>query len=141
MASSGDRRFIRARIDPTGQDGGGEHEIRSLIDLINFNATNNPEHIFCFQAFAKPANDSGNEEDDKYNSQSITFKALKDAVNSCSSWIRDNLISSDQAGMSKLKPAPVALYMESDLGLFIHMVALLALGTPVSAKAQLILFR
>lgn len=93
-------------------DPGSAERISSLPDLIEFNAKYNAPNLFAVQAR------SGQED------LLITFEGLKHAVDGCSTWL------------STLKrektDAPVALLLESDVLLFVHIAALLQLNVPVS---------
>jgi hypothetical protein len=71
----------------------------------------------------------------------VTHGELKDAVSRCQEWLLQNvagiqLPSHGQDGKIK-KSAPVALFMESDIGLWIYVVALMGLGVPVSGSGCL----
>jgi len=105
------------------------HDIRSLPDLVHFNAINNFEHIFCLQS--KQSQDLT-----RFDSTSITFRQLAQAVEQCCLWILANI---DDAHAPVLgddgivgKAPPIALFLESDVGLFIYLTALLSLNIPVS---------
>lgn len=103
--------------------------IRSLPHLLKFNATYNPDHIFCIQ-------NRGSGSDFRCFSTSISFIELEEAVERCCRWIRatlPNIIPPflTQAGKVHRAP-PVALFLESDVGLFVHLLALLSLEIPVS---------
>lgn len=124
MGSLKDSRFIRARFSPVTPHSQDleKDTIRSLPDLIDFNAEANPDHTFCIQAEARPPSDSGTQ----FGTRRISFKDLKNAVGACSEWLVENV------GQSRATDSrPVALYIESDVGLFIYIAALLASGIPV----------
>ena len=95
---------------------------KSLPELIHFNAEFNPTHIFCKQA--EVAGREGGEP--VYRVHDISMKELKLAIESCVVWISCALASS-----TFKENGPVALYLESDIGLFIHFAALLEMGIPV----------
>ena len=64
------------------------------------------------------------------NSRRISYQELERAVSACSYWVESHLeLDSKEAG--PYKPKPVALYLESDVGLFIYIAAMLASGIPV----------
>lgn len=130
MESTKQHSFHRARFDPLGRNLARDDNIRSLPDLINFNAEVNPHHLFCVQASARSNVNSGNAEDAGYGATQISFRTLKQAVDACSSWLGNSLLP--PAGQERSRVAPVALYLESDVGLFIYIAALLSLGVPVS---------
>ena len=118
--------FKRPRFSPTSPEAeqrNGQDAIASLPDLIRFNARENPEHIFCMQAETAGAS--------QYNSQKITFSQLDRAVDSCATWIHHAVKSSFPGNSGGTPHRPVALYLESDIGLFIHLAALLTMNIPV----------
>lgn len=132
-------RFLRPRFDPIPRGDTTTtpeyDDIASLPDLIRFNCENNGEGIFCKQAVLKQ--DSGVEDGvercsgNRYSARAITYGQVHDAVNACATWITRALPATQTTTSLK----PVALYMESDVGLFIHLAALLDLGIPVSFLA------
>lgn len=98
-------------------------DIRTLLDLLHFNAINNPDHLFCLQ-----------EVKDAPTLRKITFRELARAVELCSAWLCRAQCTrpADQLpGWQANKPAAVALMMGSDIGIFIYLLALMRLGTPV----------
>ncbi|KAI1746118.1 hypothetical protein F4680DRAFT_442389 [Xylaria scruposa] len=104
-----------------------ESDISSLPDLIRFNARENPHHVFALQSELREAMSIESEED-IYGVQ-ITFKQLDEMVRACGSWIRKAVISSNQ--YIKLgEQAPIAIYVESGVGLFLHLAALLSMNIP-----------
>ena len=107
-----------------------QQSIRSIPDLVHFNAVNNPDHVFCLQSrqVSKDATLG-------FEFTPITYSQLAQAVGRCCDWILSNVpgifeARIDQDGTVR-KSAPVALFMESDAGLFIYLVALLTLNIPV----------
>lgn len=126
--------FIRPAFSPWAlQTGvGSEPEaISSLTDLIRFNAQHNPDHLFCIQA--QSAHDQVDRKqygNSAYNSRSITFRQLEDAVDSCAEWLRNALGSQYHHGETEIQQ-PVALYLESDVGLFLYLAALQVLDITV----------
>lgn len=95
--------------------------IHSLPELVDFNSLNNQHHTFCVQAKSSEPFDT------------ITHGEFKVAVSKCAAWLKENLPirpSSDDKALTKM--APVALFMESDIGLVIHEFALMSIGVPVS---------
>ncbi|KAL2813646.1 hypothetical protein BDW59DRAFT_167454 [Aspergillus cavernicola] len=112
------------KLYPTADETG---YIRTLPEVIEFNAQTNPHHVFCIQAKKKP--------DVQVPSLiAVSNFRLKQAISRCAEWLRRNLslelptIAEDGAVS---KGAPVALLMESDLGLWLHEMALIGLGVPV----------
>ena len=110
--------FTRARLD----------EIRTVPELLQFNALNNPDHLFCIQA-RKAA------EDQTPVFLDVTFAQLKDAVLRCSTWLTTNLVGlsppcKDHTN-NTVKCPPVALLVDSNVGLLLHEYGLMYLGVPV----------
>ncbi|KAJ0165996.1 L-2-aminoadipate reductase, partial [Colletotrichum tanaceti] len=92
--------------------------------LIDFNAAHNPSHPFCVQAKAAGPFDT------------VTHAEFKVAVSRCAAWLKENLPltsagdnKSDSAASNKTM-APVALFMESGVGLVMHEFALMSIGVP-----------
>lgn len=112
------RPFVRAKVDFFSPEKKPDH-IRSLPELIDFNAIHNPDHIFCIQA--QPDN----------SFVRVTCRQFKEAIDRCAWWMVENKVA--QNGDNKR--TPVALLMESDLGLLIHQFALLSLGIPVRSSS------
>lgn len=115
-------------VDSTGNQSGNlpqwTRKIRSLLDLVDFNAFHNPDLLFGLQESKTSA-----------ELRSITYKELAEAVGRCIGWLVDqnlNHISSKSHGQeSQAKPPPVALLMNSDVIIFIYVLALMRLGIPV----------
>lgn len=114
--------------EPNGQQNGisvgNSNKICSLLHLVDFNAFHNPELVFCLQ-----------ESKDGEKLRRITYKELAQAVGRCTGWLNHQNIEvapRQQKGEApRVKPAPVALLMSSDITLFIYMLALMRLGVPV----------
>lgn len=108
-----------------------ESDISSLPDLVRFNARENPHHVFALQA---EINHGGPNETSEniYNVSQITFEQLEILIRRCVSWIRNTATTLGSNGERN----PVALYLESDIGLFIYLVALLSIDVPVCFKAH-----
>lgn len=112
-----------------------KEQINCIPDLVLFNAIKNPHHVFCLQS---------SESSDSFPSQldftSITYSQLAQAVDNCCEWILSNAPGAFEARVasngSVSKSVPVALFMESDIGLFIYLVALLTLNVPVCCLLQ-----
>ena len=134
--------FKRPHFSPTPQkeleERNGHHAIASLPDLIRYNAKENPDHIFCTQAEvgSGKTTDKTGTSTSQYDSRQITFGQLGRAVDSCARWIHKTFEPS-RLRSSANKPRPIALYLESDIGLFIHLAALLAMDIPVRSKATI----
>ncbi|KAF2968004.1 hypothetical protein GQX73_g5534 [Xylaria multiplex] len=106
------------RVDKPSND----ISIRSVPELVDFNAVTNPDALFCVQAIKGLAD------------KAVTMGQLRDAVIRCkfalqkSLYIRSPIATEDG---KILKSPPVALFMDSDLGLLFHLLALMGLGVPV----------
>lgn len=123
--------FRRPPIDLYPAEGKEADLIRSLPELIEFNSNANPDHLFCIQAL------KGAE------SIRISNRQLRNAVASCGRWLQDNVaalqLPAPPAGDQKVqKGGPVALLMDSDVGLFFHQMALIGLGVPVIEQCKLV---
>ena len=95
--------------------------IHSLLDLVDFNAARNPNHVFCLQELKH-----------EFRLHKITFKGLADAVETCTAWLSHEVgLTSSQQNGERETPAVVALLMGSDVTLFIYVLALMRLGIPV----------
>lgn len=124
-------RFRRAQFNLLGSEEDQE-TIRGLADLILFNAVHNPDHIFCIQA--KQLSTVS-----EFEFIHITYSELAQAVERACAWIISNTAGAHAAKLcddgSILKSRPVGLFMESDIGLFIYLAALLTLNIPVGLLA------
>ena len=125
------RAFVRPCLSLTGSsesiNGNGKHgssKIRTILDLVNFNAMHNPDHTFCLQELKE-----------FHALRHITFRELAQAVRSCSAWLCQQKIVSPPGGVfgegAVQQATPVALLMASDIGIFIYLLALMRLGVPV----------
>ena len=95
--------------------------LKSLPDLVEFNAVNNPDHLFGVQnANAQDASPC-----------EITFSQLQTAVEYASFWLVQTGCTN---GRTQRQDAvlPVGIMLGSDISIFIYMAALLRIGTPVS---------
>ncbi|KAL9620217.1 MAG: hypothetical protein Q9160_005226 [Pyrenula sp. 1 TL-2023] len=81
--------------------------IRSLPDLLEFNKLHNPDHLFCIQAL------SPNEGHGK-----------------CCQWVIHEAGSASAVKELAEKRQPIALFVESNVGLFTFILALLSLNIP-----------
>ena len=103
--------------------------IRSLPDLVRYNAIHNPHRLFCIQC-----KQSATEQGSRLAFVRVTFLQLNEAIDRCCRWletVEDIHAAKLGSDGSIQKSRPVALFMESDLGLFIHIVALLTVNVPV----------
>jgi hypothetical protein len=71
------------------------------------------------------------DEEDVYEVSRISFEQLDQMVRGCSSWISRAVKSTSQNGEHH-DPEPIAMYVESGIGLFLHLAALLSMNIPVS---------
>ena len=100
-----------------------ERDIRTIPELVEFNSQHNPAHVFCVQARKQQS------------SISVSNDQLKQAILQCSDWLiakvqEIELPHQDMNGRYQRGP-PVALAMNSDIGLLVHLLSLLSLGVPV----------
>ena len=121
--------FKRPRFDLlVSAETAREQEIKCLPDLIRFNALHNPDHTFCVQAQLTS-------HDQTLDFRYISFLELDQAVERCCNWILANVKDAHSAKFAEdgsvRKSQPIALFMESDVGLFIYIAALLTLNIPV----------
>ncbi|KAJ5170455.1 acylglycerophosphoethanolamine acyltransferase [Penicillium coprophilum] len=92
--------------------------ICSLPELIDFNATHNPHHLFCLQ--------EERENGEHSNLTPLTFLGVQKAIYAAAASLRK--ITSPSL---KTSQQPVALLLESDVTLFMYMSALLYMDIPV----------
>ncbi|KAL2018290.1 hypothetical protein VTK56DRAFT_994 [Thermocarpiscus australiensis] len=125
-----ERPFIRPKFSalPRGpHPGDAREQIESLLDLIEFNVEHNPDHVFCIQASLPKDHDAAESLGRvPFDGRSITFRELGVAVAACAAWL-SGLRQIDRQG----RPKPLALYLQSDVGLFFLLSALLSLDVPV----------
>lgn len=105
-----------------------DDQVRTVPQLIEYNASHNPNHLFCVQVKKQ-----GKSASQPFHT--ISHLQLKQAISSCSKWLVENvkeLRLTRKADDGKvLKGQPMALFMESDVGLLIHKWSLMSLGVPV----------
>jgi hypothetical protein len=111
--------FVKGELHFTSNVRLKDH-LHSIPELIDFNAHHNADHPFCIQAnsCAEP--------------NIFTHGDFKIAVANCAQWLRDKVPireTTDPKALTKM--GPVALLMQSDVGLVIHEFALISLGAPV----------
>ncbi|KAK8116960.1 uncharacterized protein PG998_005241 [Apiospora kogelbergensis] len=116
------RPFVRAEFDLTTDQPSNDQDegrVQSLVELIDFNSNHNASHPFCLQA--KPDG----------SLSLVTHAEFKTAVYRCAAWAQA-MLPSTLAGDDKAVAgrAPVALLMESDVGLVIHEFSLMSINTP-----------
>lgn len=102
--------------------------VRTIPELIEYNARANPNALYCVQALKS-------RDGQTRNASQLTMRQLHGAIWQCSNNLRGCFIGLDDSTTSTsdrahVKPDPVALLMDSDMGLLIHLFSLLALGVP-----------
>ena len=115
--------FTRASINLYTQE---TTSIRTVPELIEYNATHNSHHLFCIQAQKQI-------EDGRPQLLCVSHLQLKRAITQCQAWLV-NTLSEPKLPSSSADGtvcAPVALYVDSDVGLLIHLFSLMGLGVPV----------
>ncbi|KAK2014649.1 putative NRPS-like enzyme [Colletotrichum eremochloae] len=101
---------------------------RTLPELVDFHAENNAKHLFCLQA--------ENTEDGKgHHFVSLDYETLQLAIARCQTWLGEQTTSlhlpeTGPAGRVNKCP-PVAVLMESHIGLVICVLACMGMGVPV----------
>ncbi|KAH7121149.1 hypothetical protein B0J11DRAFT_616525 [Dendryphion nanum] len=103
--------------------------IKTVVELIDFNTAENPNYLFCLQA------EKSLDGPDSPQFLRVTYKLFRDMILSCQSWLEKNLANvkrpiQDKAGNISKGP-PVALFLDSDVGLLAYVFALMGLGIPV----------
>ncbi len=105
-----------------------EPHIRTLPELVDFHIENNPRHLFCLQA-EKEDSESGKE------FIPVSYERLQRAILRCQAWLEGNApgIHPPIVGNGAItkKCAPVAILMESHVGLAVYVLALMGMGVPV----------
>ncbi|PWY93213.1 acetyl-CoA synthetase-like protein [Aspergillus sclerotioniger CBS 115572] len=93
--------------------------IHTLTDLIDFNAQSNPHHVFAMQEVCQNGK--------HIELVSVTFQKLKQAAMSWAHRIQGSL----PCLSSSTSRRPVALFLESDINLFIHLAGSMLMHSPV----------
>ncbi|KAK0658319.1 hypothetical protein QBC41DRAFT_385820 [Cercophora samala] len=120
------RTFIPPKVTLEFGKGDG---IQSLCELVEFHAENNPEYLFCIQA-------EKNHGFEEYSLTHVTYAMLKRAITNCCQWLEAQVaalqrrIQDANGDYDHGPPRPVALLMDSDLGLAVYILALMRLGIP-----------
>ncbi len=121
--------FIRPRIN-LGYDDDWPDAVNTLPELIEFAAKHNPEHIFGLQARADcgvTSRDSGGD----LSFFRITFVQLRRVIERASAWLVNSGATAGRTRRIDHIP-PVAIFLGSDVTIFMYMAALLRIGAPVS---------
>ncbi|KAK7451919.1 hypothetical protein CaCOL14_003645 [Colletotrichum acutatum] len=116
-------RTPKVSLEPASTSG-----LRTLPELVDFHAENNPKHLFCLQA---EANAAGN----GHNFVPLSYETLQRAIVRCQAWLKEQTTSlhppKTKADGSVKKCAPVAVLMESHVGLVLCVLACMGMGVPV----------
>ena len=100
-----------------------ERDIRTIRQLIEFDSQQNPDHVSCIQTRKHQ------------HSISVSYLQLKKAILRCSDWftatVKEIHLPHEDANGGLYRSSPVALAMDSDIGLLVHLLSLLGLGVPV----------
>ncbi|KAL4866181.1 hypothetical protein BDV12DRAFT_210641 [Aspergillus spectabilis] len=119
--------FKRAKVnllDPTDPTA-----IRTLPELIEWNAKHNPDHLFCTQLLSQSTEATD-------NACHVTHSQLRQAILRCSRRLRSQIpglhLPSVTDGGEIVKSGPVVLFIGSNIGLWVHLLALMAIGVPVA---------
>ena len=123
--------FIRPPIN-LGYGNDWPDGINTLPELIEFAAKHNPEHTFGLQARANGAGcwatwGSGNSS----SFCKITFSQLQRVIERASAWLVNSGATTGRTRRID-KVSPVAIFLNSDVTIFMYMAALLRIGSPVS---------
>lgn len=104
--------------------------IRTYPELLAFNAAHNGSSLFCLQGLR----------DSNATPVPITFAEMQKAVERCKAWLVANVPGVESPKVNSegkvVKCLAVGILMGSDVGIIIYMMALLALGVPVSCNPQ-----
>jgi len=120
--------FRRAKIDLYSTNG----DVRTVPELIDYNVKHNANSIFCVQSRKQ-------EGSIPYEFRTISNLELKFAILKCSDWITTAIaeialpFKGDDG--TTVKCSPVALLVDSDFGLLLHLLSLMSLGIPASSLA------
>ena len=118
--------FVRAHVDLQAQD---SSSIQTIPQLIEHNADRNSDHPFCLQAQKET-------KDAPAQILSVSYTVLKRSILHCQEVLIESIAQLDLPATSSdgsiHKGPPVALLVDSDIGLLLHFFALLGLGVPVS---------
>ncbi|KAK3337757.1 putative NRPS-like enzyme [Cercophora scortea] len=106
--------------------------IKTLPAVVDFNAARNPNYTFCVQAEKVKTADG----ESTTRAVTISHREFRDGILRCQGWLLRTVaemqlpITTISDGVTTKGP-PVALLMESNVGLAIHILALMGLGVPV----------
>lgn len=139
MSSGPKSDFIPARIGVREREQRVQDRIRTLPELIVYNSRVNAEHVFCVQTRKR----TEQQQPGGSGFVRVTHLQLAQAVGKCSEWLVQNVGElrrpwRDESGASRKGP-PIALLMESDVGILFHLFAFMTLGVPVSWRGHVII--
>lgn len=131
MPSGGSPSRVKRAFKPANLDlkqHSSTSSVRTIPELIEYNAKVNPDALYCVQALKPQDEGTG-------RAAQVTMRQLRDAIWQCSGDLREWAVgiddsSSSNEGQTHVKPDPVALLLDSDIGLLIHLFSLLSLGVP-----------
>ena len=117
-------RFKRPNVDLHGPVDAPGDRIRTLPELIEFDAKHNPHYLFAVQ----PRKDR--------EALEISNLQLKRAILRCSNWLCTTItdIKLPHRSDKIVKGPPIALLLENEIGLWIHLSSLWSLGVPVGSR-------
>lgn len=100
-----------------------ERKIQTIPQLIEYNSRHNPDHLFCVQTRKQQSGSF------------VSHLQLKQAILQCSDWltatVKEVKIPHEDENGRLCRGPPIALAMDSDIGLLLHLFSLLSLGIPV----------
>jgi hypothetical protein len=110
-------------------------QLKTIAQLLDFNAKNNPNYIFCVQA-ERPLDDVKGPP-----LLRLTHKSFQAMTLNCQIWTQEHVKELqipilDEKG-TIAKGAPIALLLDSDIGLLAYFFALAGLGIPVRSPQHL----
>ncbi|KAL8652659.1 MAG: hypothetical protein Q9210_002553 [Variospora velana] len=110
-------------LEPTA-----EEHLRTLPEIVNFHSLHNSDHLFCLQAEEKRHTDG-------YLFTEFRYRQLQQAIVRCQQWLQNTLAETRppvrNGDGTFAKSSPVALFMESNVGMTVHVLSLIGLGIPV----------
>ena len=116
--------FRRARLGIGKASTAERTDVQTLPELLEFCAAHNADHLLCLQARKHGQ-----------KAQEVTCIELKRAVEQCSAWLTATVKEIEPAEVMSdgriSRGPPIALFLDSDIGLLIHLLALLWMGVPV----------
>ncbi|RMZ76239.1 hypothetical protein DV738_g5040, partial [Chaetothyriales sp. CBS 135597] len=108
-----------------------EGDVATLPELIEFNAKHNSDHLLCLQTLPGFDESKGPSQ----NFLHVTHGSFYRSVLECQRWLRANIPSLELPSPQRdtgvfVKGRPIAVLMESEIGLFTYLSALIGLGVP-----------